>query len=169
MEVNRFGSRITLYNANDASLVVNTTSGLSEFYTQWNASVHQQLQTGLSLPNIVKQLRTIGQAMLENDRINNSVGGRSFVSLIVPQMTGVSDSDSNYAREQIIILREIVPDLTILFLSGGSHTRFENFVRDRERDLFPLTSISSGPDSGQQVLIIVQPVIQRIQFGKSCG
>lgn len=104
--------------------------------------------------------------MLDVERARSSVGGRSFISLIVPQMAGVSEADSNFAREQIVILREIIPDLTMLFLAGGSHNRFENFVRDRQRDLFRLMSIGSGPDSGQQVLMYVQPVVQRIQSSK---
>lgn len=166
LEVSRFGSQVTVYNANDGSIIVNTTSALSEFHTQWNATIHQQQQAGLNLPNILRELRRVGQSMLDVDRARSSVATRSFVSLIVPQMTGVSDSDSNFAREQIFILREIIPDLTLLFLSGGSHTRFENFVRDRQHDLFPLMSIGSGADSGQQVLTYVQPVIQRIQTSK---
>lgn len=166
LEVSRFGSQITIYNANDASIIVNTTLALSDFYAQWNITNHQQQLTGLNLPTIVKQLKIIGKAALDTDRARSSVGGRSLITLIVPQMAGVSDSDSNYVREQIVTIREIVPDLTMLFLAGGSHTRFENFVRDRQRDLFQLMSIGSGPDSGQQVLQFVQPVIQRIQSSK---
>lgn len=164
--MSRFGSRVTIYNANDASIIVNTTYALSDFYTQWNATVAQHQMSGLNLPNILKQLKYVGQTMLDVERARSSVGGRSFVSLIVPQMSGVSESDSNFAREQIVILREIIPDLTLLFMSGGSFSRFENFVRDRQRDLFPLMSIGPGPDSGQQVLTYVRPVIQRIQSGK---
>lgn len=165
LEVSRLGSRVTVYNANDGSIIVNTTSALSDFYTQWNSTVHQQQLSGLNLANVLKQLGTVGKSMLDVDRARSSVGGRSFISLIVPQMAGVSDADSNFAREQIFILREIVPDLTLLFWAGGSHRRFENFVRDQQRDLFPLLSISPGPDSGQQVLTYVQPVVQRIQAG----
>lgn len=169
MDISRIDSRVTIYNGNDASIIVNTTFSMSDVYTQWNLTGHQQQQSGLNLPNILRQLRRIGQTMLDEDRARSSVGGRSFVSLIVPQMSGVGDSDSNYAREQIVGLREIVPDLTILFMAAGSHRRFENFVHDRQRDLFPLMSISPGPESGQQILLYIQPVIQRIQSGKSYG
>lgn len=166
LEVSRFGSRITVYNAKDTSIIVNTTTALSDFYTQWNLTVAQHQLPGVDLPSILKELRRVGQAMLDDEHARSSVGGRSFVALIVPQMTGISESESVYSREQIILLREIIPDLTLLFMAGGSYTRFENYVRDPEHDLFPLLSISQGPESGQQVLTYVQPVIRRIQSGK---
>lgn len=167
LDVNRFGTRYTLYNANDAAIIVNTTSSLSEFYSLWNATVNQQQPSGLNLPAIVRRLRTIGQTMLDIERAQSSVGGRSFISLIVPQMAGVNEADSNLALEQIYILREIVPDLTILFWAGGTHGRFSRFVRDQQRDLFPLLAFSStGGDNGQQILAHAQPVIQRIQSSK---
>lgn len=166
IDVNRFGSRVTLYNANDASLIVNTTSTLSELYTQWNETIHQLQTSGLNMANIVRSLRTSGQAILTEENRQNSVGGRSHIALIVAQMAGVNEADANFAWDQITILREIIPDLTLLFVAGGSPGRFSRFVRDPQRDLFPLpTFSSSGTDNGQQVFQNIQPVIQRIQQG----
>lgn len=170
IDVNRFTSRITLYNANDATIIVNTTSTLSEFYTQWNETNHQLQTSGFNLPNIVRSLRTQGQALLNEENRQTSVGGRSHVALIVPQMAGVNEADGNFAMDQITILREIIPDLTLLFFAGGSATRFARFVRDAQRDLFPLQSFSSsGSDNGQNIFQNVQPVVQRIQQGRTCS
>lgn len=165
LDVNRFGSTITLYNANDASVIVNTTSTLSEFYAQWNLTGHQFQSPGLNLPTVLRQLRTDTQAQMDYERATSSVGGRSLIALIIPQMAGASDADSNFAVEQVIILREQVPDLTLLFLAAGSQTRFQRFVRDPQRDLFPLQAIGTGADAGQQLFVFIQPVIQRIQQG----
>lgn len=165
--MNRFGSRITLYNANDASIIVNTTSTLMEFYTLWNETNHQLQTSGFNLPNIVRSLRAQGQALLNEENRNTWVGGRSHIALIVPQMGGVNEADGNFAMDQITILREILPDSTLLFFAGGSATRFGRFVRDAQRDLFPLqTFSSSGTDNGQMIFQSVQPVVQRIQQGK---
>lgn len=167
LNVNRFGSRITLWNANDASLLVNTTSTLSEFYVQWNLTTHQLQTPGLNLPNILRQLRTTGQTQLDWERATSAVARRSFVALIIPQMSGVSDADANFAVEQVNILREQVPDLHLLFFAAGSQNRFERFVREAQRDLFQLQPLSaSATESVQQFNSFVQPVVKRIEQRK---
>lgn len=169
LNVNRFGSRITLLNANDGGILVNTTSTLSEFYVQWNTSTHQLQTPGLNLPNVLRQLRTTGQNQLDWERATSAVTRRSFVSLIIPQMTGVSEADANFGVEQVNIIREQIPDLQLLFFTAGSPTRFERFVRDSKRDLFPLQPLSSSAtESVQQFNSFVQPVVRRIEQCKCC-
>lgn len=166
MNVNRFGSRITVLNANDATVYINTTASLGDFYGQWNLTSHQQQQTGLNLPNVLRQLRTFTQQQLDFERTTSSVGGRSLVTIIVPQMSGINEAEGNFAVEQVQILREQVPDLHLLFFTGGSQTRFERFVREPQRDLFPLQALSSGIESAQQLYVFVQPVVKRIEQSK---
>lgn len=161
--MSRFGSKYTLYNANTGSLIVNTSSSLSDFYSIWNQTNLQQQTTGLNLPTILKELRTIGQTQLDYERSISSVGGQSMIALIVTQMAGVSESDGNFAVEQIEILRENVPDLTLLFWASGTVGRFSRFVKDQKRDLFALMAISSGADSGRDIQTYTKPLIERIQ------
>lgn len=165
LDVGTYGSQFALYSANDGSVIVNTTKSKGEFYGNWNATNHQQQTGGLNLPNILKQLDLVGRRQLDDEKSRGSVGGQSDVVLIVPQMAGVNEADGNYAIEQIVSMREVLPDLTLLFWSAGSHGRFARYVGDQQRDIFPLMATSSSSDSSQQVLAYAQPVIQRIQSG----
>lgn len=163
MNINRFGSRLTLINANDGSIYVNTSNTLSEFYSQWNFTTHLQQPVGFNLPNILRNLRTLTQTEMDLERVKSSAGGRSLIAIIVPQMTGVNEAEGNFAVEQVAILREQVPDLTILFFAGGAITRFERFVRDPGHDLFPLQPAGSGIESDQQIALYIQPIVSRIE------
>lgn len=168
LDVNRFGTRFTLYNANDASVIINTTSSLSEFYMQWNQTSHSAQASGFNLAAIVKQLRTIGTNLLNDEHSQSHAGGRSFVALVVPQLSPVNEVDNNFVLEQLVTLRENQPDLKLLFWSGGSVGRFQGFVTDQRRDLFELrvSSGGGGAEASQQVLANTLPVIQRIQSGR---
>lgn len=164
MDVNRYGSRLTLYNANDGSIILNRTSSLNDFYMLWNQTAHQTQTTGFNLAAVVRQLFVIGKELLNEENSKSSMSGRSFVALVIPQMAGVNEADSNYAVEQLVWLRETQPDLTLLFWSGGSAGRFARFVSDQRRDIFSLMSISSsGTDNSQQIFTYTLPVIRRIQ------
>lgn len=166
LDVNRFGSRVTIYNANDASVMVNTTESLANVFMLWNLTSHTTKPTGLNLAAIVKKIREIGASILDEERAKSQAGGRSFISLVVPQLTGISEGDSNYVAEQLIWIREKNPDLTLLFWAGGSPGRFSRFVNDQQRDLFQLMAFSSsGSDSSQQTNSYTLPVIKRIQSG----
>lgn len=118
LDVNRFGTRFTLYNANDASIIINTTSSFNDLFLFWNQTSHQTQSSGLNLAAIIKQIRLIGTDLLLSEHEKSLSGGRSYISLIVPQLSGVSEPDSNFAAEQLINLRETQPDLTLLFWAG---------------------------------------------------
>lgn len=167
VDVNRFGTRYTLYNANDGSVIVNTTSSLSDFYTLWNRTSHQTQTPGLNLAAIVKQLRVIGTNLLDEMHSQSLAGGRSFVSLVVPQLTGVNEVDSNFVAEQLYYLRETQPDMTLLFWAAGTVGRFSRFVVDQNRDLFQYKSygLTGVSQDSQQIYSDALPVIQRIQSG----
>lgn len=75
-------------------------------------------------------------------------------------MAGVSDAERHNAREQMEILRDVAPDLRILFLANGSPSRFEEFVKDRKDDLFQL-NVNSGV--GNDIQTQTSPVIRRIE------
>lgn len=144
---------------------MNTTTSLSDFASSWNQTSHSTQQSGLNLAAIVKKIREIGGQMLNDENAKSKSGGRSFVCLVVPQLSGVSEGDSNYVAEQLDNIYNTVPDLTLLFWSGGSPGRFARYVLYQQRDLFPLTAFGSSGDSSQQINANVLPVIQRIQSG----
>lgn len=160
IDVSRFGSRVTLYNANDASVIINSTTSLSDFYQSWSRQVHEQQPSGLSLPGIVKKLHEIGKNMLNDEHTT----GRSFIALIMPHMTNLNEADHNWVLEQMPILRETQPDLKLIFWSGGALSRFQPFVLDETNDLFQLQGSSS--ENAQQTQTYVFPVVRRIRWSK---
>lgn len=119
------------------------------------------MQSGFSLPNILRSLRGQTTNLMNFERTNGTLSGRSKVLLIVPNTASVNDGDTTFAVQQIQIMREEVPDLRILFLAGGTPNRFARFVQDESRDIFRVIPATTGV--GQNVAQTVTPVVQRFQ------
>lgn len=83
-----------------------------------------------------------------------------MITLIIANTAGVNDADSNFAFDQILLLREQVPDMTLLYLAGGTASRFNRFARTPSTDVFQLTIGGVQP-----ITTSINPVIQRIQRG----
>lgn len=84
-------------------------------------------------------MRNISRNVMNSERDAIAVGGRSMVALLIPHTSGnVNEEHTNFAMEQFQIFREEVPDLRFVFWTGGPFNRFERFVREPARDLFPL-------------------------------
>lgn len=161
LDVNRFGTTYTLLNAADGAAIVSSTNLLSDFYMLWNNTVHQQHPQGVSLPNILASVRNHTFVIMNEERTNSSVGGQSMIALVIANTAGVNEADSNFAFEQILMLREQVPDLALLYLAGGTASRFNRFARTPSTDVFQLT-LGTGATPAS-----VNPVIQRIQRGRT--
>lgn len=95
------------------------------------------------MPNILRELRNITTNLMNAERTDPNVGGKSLIALLIPSSQGnVNEEHTNFALEQLQLYREEVPDLRFIFWVGGSISntgRFERFVREPLRDLFPLT------------------------------
>lgn len=162
LDVNRFGSSYTVLNAKDASVIIETTSSISKFYTTWNNTNYQNHPGGLDLSFVFRHIHETSKQILDQEQTNSSVGGRSHIALIIPQMSSPNEANANDATERLLLMREEVPDLVLLFLAGGAASRFERFARER-RDIFAFQSISSEKEN---VPATVNPVIRRIQEGE---
>lgn len=160
LDVNRFGTTYTLMNAMDGGQIVSSTNLLGDFYTLWNNTVHQAQTPGVSLPNILASVRNHTTVIMNDERTNSAVGGQSMIMLLIANTAGVNEADSNFAFEQILLLREQVPDMTLLYLAGGTASRFNRFARTPSTDVFQLTIGGVQP-----ITTSVNPVIQRIQRG----
>lgn len=159
LDVNRFGTTYTLMNAADGATIVSSTNVLSDFYMLWNNTVHQQHPQGVNLPNILASVRNQTTVIMNEERTNSSVGGQSMITLLIANTAGVNEADSNFAFEQILLMREQVPDLVLLYLAGGTASRFNRFARTPSTDVFQLT-VGSG---ATPITASVNPLIQRIQ------
>lgn len=107
-------------------------------------------------------MRTHSQNLLNHERLTVQVGGRSHIALVVPQMASVNEEHTNFAVEQLFIFREDIPDLRFMFWASGSPNRFERFVREPARDLYPLRIDLQGI-GGDSIQAVAFPVIHRIQ------
>lgn len=134
------------------------SQSLVDFYTTWNATVHQSQPSGVSLPDVLRSLRNTTRQILDAERTNSSVGGQSVIGLIIANTAGVSEADNTFGLQEIQLLRDEGPDTTVLFLAGGTISRFARFVRDESNDIFALAATN--------VMASVNPVIQRVQTGK---
>lgn len=98
---------------------------------------------------------------LEEAKKTPDLLGRSLIALIIAKTGGINnDGEKIHALEQLEIVRDTAPDLRLIFMANGSPSRFEQFVKDRQRDLYPL-QISLGP--GENIQSQTNPVVLRIQ------
>lgn len=117
---------------------------------------------GLNLANVVREARSTVESFMNGEREHQTPGGRSLISLVVANQGNVNEADSNFASEQLRIMREILPDLRFIFWTGGSPNRFERFVREPARDLYQLRIFLQGV-GGESIQVNAHPVIHRIQ------
>ncbi|XP_053686026.1 uncharacterized protein LOC128735569 [Sabethes cyaneus] len=162
LDVGRYGTTYTVLNAMTGNVIINATRYLSDFHREYTNAIHIAQQNGLSMPAVLRNLRAQITPIMMAERQNSSMSGRSKIGLIIPNTAAVSDGDTNYAVEQLQILREEVPDLRLLFFAGGSHTRFNRFVLEESRDVFQLREIGTGAVI-DTVQVQTSPVIRRIQ------
>uniref|UniRef100_A0A182J8Y4 VWFA domain-containing protein n=1 Tax=Anopheles atroparvus TaxID=41427 RepID=A0A182J8Y4_ANOAO len=162
VDVGRFGTTYTVLNARDGSVVVNTTQFLSDFHLTYTQQLHESLPTGFNLPNVFRRLRNETNTLMSEERRNNSISGRAKIALTIVHTDRVSEGDTNFAIQHLQIFREEVPDLRFLYLSAGDPGRFNRFVRDERRDVFPLRELESGAVI-DTVRVQLNPVIHRIQ------
>ncbi|GAB0090052.1 uncharacterized protein DMENIID0001_047110 [Sergentomyia squamirostris] len=175
LDVHRYGTSYTLMNAVDGSIIVNKTNSMSDLYTLWNLTTHQTHPQGLEFPRLLPTLQTLMANQLDHERQSGSVGGRSKIVLIVPNMAGVSGSDSDFADERLRILREVVPDMELFFLSAGSATRFNRFVRNPRIHIHSLSVRGQSgaedntiPTQLRDLVLNIQEVPRRI-INPRCG
>jgi hypothetical protein len=114
------------------------------------------------MPNILREMRTHSQNLLNHERATVQVGGRSKIALIVPNMANVNEADTNFAVDNLRIFSEDIPDLRFIFWAAGSPNRFERFVREPARDLFTLRIDLQGI-GGDSIQSVASSVIHRIQ------
>lgn len=152
-----YASSVTVICAGDGRVIVNTTNHMSDVYQQWNVTTQSNYSPGLNLPLVLKSIQNVTQTLMNGEQRNNSVGGRSMIALIVPNMATVNDGDSNYVQIQLQYINETIPDLKFLYFTGGSPIRFNSFVVEPAKDIFQI-SLGQNNAASQG-----RPVVQRIK------
>lgn len=97
---------------------------------------------------------------MDIERNNNSMSLASKVALVIPNAGGsISDADGVFADETLRAIRENIPDARIIYMAGGTINRFNRFVLDSRRDIFPIQTAANN-DNG--VPAQVNTVVNRI-------
>ncbi|XP_052902049.1 uncharacterized protein LOC128309652 [Anopheles moucheti] len=162
VDIGRFGSNYTILNARDGNVIVSSTHFLSDFHLNYTPQLHQTLPNGLNIPNVFRRLREETNNQMAAERRTNNLSGRSKIALLIVHTDRVSEGDTNFAIQHLQIFREEVPDLRFLYLAAGDPGRFNRFVRDERRDVFPLRELESG-SVVDTVRVQLSPVVHRIQ------
>ncbi|KAI8438403.1 hypothetical protein MSG28_010941 [Choristoneura fumiferana] len=138
IDVNKFGSSITLLNAFDGSIVINTTWSLADFHSEYTLIKHQSMFTGVNLQTSLTNIRTLMHERLEIDRMHNYVGGNATVLLFLLNSGNLQNNDQIW--QQARILNETVPDLRILFTTSTNQMdNLWNLVRDMHQDIHTIS------------------------------
>jgi len=156
-----FGNTYTIFDAQEAKVIVENTTDTSHLFGNWTLEDHQRHQTGLNLPNIIKELRFRAADQLDLEKNTPSLVGKSYIALVITQLSSPDNGESNHVVEQLEFLRSDAPDLRLVFMASGATARFERFVRDKRRDLFTLTLL--GGSNGESVEQHTLPVAHRLE------
>ncbi|KAJ2947821.1 hypothetical protein O0L34_g9609 [Tuta absoluta] len=143
IEVNKFGSSVTLLSAADGSVVVNTTWSLANFHMEYTQARHQAMLTSVNLEATYTNVRTMMQTQLDNESVRNYVGGNATVLLFMLNAGNLNVNDR--VREEARILNETVPDLRVLFATSSN--QFDNLwplVRDMHNDIMTVAPNTQG-------------------------
>ncbi|XP_034129609.1 uncharacterized protein LOC117584677 isoform X2 [Drosophila guanche] len=161
--IHPYASKVTVFAASDASVLVNTTDYIINVYEEWNSTSHYWHPTGFNLPLILNTLSTRVEELLGEDRVADNLGGRSLIALLVPSPTSfVNEHDYDYCQNYIVRLGKSLPNLHFLYYGGGALVRFHDFVRDPSKDLFVLNTEKPPEECGDPVITRIRQVPRRL-------
>ncbi|XP_063821062.1 uncharacterized protein LOC135071214 isoform X1 [Ostrinia nubilalis] len=170
IEVNKYGSSVTLLSAADGRVLINQTLSQSEFHLLYNATTHQSFPTGVNLETSLPNIRQLLLDTLRNESSSNFVGGNSSVLLYLLNSGTIQNNDNVW--EQARLLREGVPDTRLVFgTSSNQVENLSNLVRDPQNDVITLTLTSTGTQvdtTMSQVLSTIQMTGRRV-VNPLCG
>lgn len=106
--------------------------------------------------------------MMLSERARATVGGRSFIALIIVGETVVADNDVHIARQQFQVMREQIPDLRFLYWARGTVTRFNQFVINPQRDVWTLQTLNVPSSQIREMTERIQAEPRRI-INHRCG
>uniref|UniRef100_A0A1B6D0F0 Uncharacterized protein n=1 Tax=Clastoptera arizonana TaxID=38151 RepID=A0A1B6D0F0_9HEMI len=140
-EVSRFSCNISVINAKDGKVLVNSTQTPLDFNLNFTRTNYTNGAKGFDLPKIIQEIGVNLTRRLDYDRVTLNSGGPSTVVLIIPYSTStIADSDRDYISKKLAYYNQILPDVKFMYLTTGSKERFSSFVTDPTTDIFLLTT-----------------------------
>ncbi|KRT78890.1 hypothetical protein AMK59_8284 [Oryctes borbonicus] len=158
LDINRYGSRFTVINGNDGTVIVNTSSTILNYHQGFNLTVQQQHPTGFQYIRMFTQVEQMARSRSDEDRQTGSLGLRSTIALFVPFQTAVTAEDNAFATERLELHRSFIPDLHILVLGGGARDSYNSLVRNPVNDIFVLTDTTDSTN----IVGVINPLVSRI-------
>ncbi|KAJ8942391.1 hypothetical protein NQ318_016639 [Aromia moschata] len=156
IDVNKFGTRYTLFNGRDGTnITTNSTSSLLDFYRQYNQTVHQNQNRDFDYATVVETVENVGRLKLNN---NSYAGGESTIVVLMPRTTPNQDQNTLLAQRRELI-DEHIPDLTILVVGTGNQADYSSIVSNSAKDVIILTETTSE----DQIKQMGQNLIERIK------
>ncbi|XP_037823075.1 uncharacterized protein LOC119611531 isoform X2 [Lucilia sericata] len=157
LNINPYGSSITLLAARDGSTIVERTFYITDYYEKWNKTSQSRFRPGFSLPLILSKTQLLAETILKYERNNSSLGGRSMIALLIPSPTAfIYDYDFDYCKNFVNYFNNSLPDLTFLYYAGGAVIRFNEFVDNKQEDIFVLSY-------DLEVKTAAEPLVKRIR------
>ncbi|XP_019765142.1 uncharacterized protein LOC109540976 [Dendroctonus ponderosae] len=125
IDVNPFQSKYTLYGGTSLrNLTANGTSYLSDFFLQYNQTVHANETAGFNYVDIFQTLESYGYQKL-NDA--SYAGGESTVALLVPR-TSLTDDQRTFLTQRRQVFNAYLPDVNFLVLGSGAASDYSTIV-----------------------------------------
>ncbi|XP_066254933.1 uncharacterized protein [Euwallacea similis] len=158
IDVNKYQSRVTLYGGSTLrNLTANGTRYLSDFYLQYNQSIHKNETTGFNYIEIFELMESYGSAKLDN---SSYTGGESTIALLIPK-TSPTNEQNTFLSQRREVFNKLLPDITFLVLGSGSAADYSNIISNTKRDFVSLkesTSEESLSTTGQSVVSSIRQV-----------
>ncbi|XP_059044829.1 uncharacterized protein LOC131840635 [Achroia grisella] len=158
IEVNKFGSSVTLLSASDGSVVVNKTFSLAEFHSNYTLATHRSITQGVNLETVYRNVKEMMHATLLEESRRDYVGGNATVLLFLLN-SGNIQIPKNVIDEANLI-NVTVPDLRVIYATSSN--QFDNLyplVRDMYRDIHTISLTSAGTN----VETVLTPVLNNIR------
>ncbi|XP_066158063.1 uncharacterized protein [Euwallacea fornicatus] len=158
VDVNKYQSKFTIYGGNTLrNLTANGTRYLSDFYLQYNRSIHINETTGFDYIGIFQFMENYGYAKLDN---NSYTGGESTIALLIPK-TSPTQEQNAFLSQRREVFNSFLPDITFLVLGSGDAADYSNIISNTNRDFISLqesTSEESLSTTGQSVASSIREI-----------
>ncbi|KAG5894332.1 hypothetical protein JTB14_004376 [Gonioctena quinquepunctata] len=168
IDVNKFGSRYTVFSGfNTVNITSNSTRYLLDFQKQYNITVHQNTTGSFDYAKIYETMEAIVRSKLNN---NTYMGGESTIVLLMPR-TPPNENQRSFLEQRKEIMKQFMPDLTVLVLGSGSQGDFSSVLVNPNRDFVSMSESTNEND----IKIMVQSVVDKIKnvprslVNPSCG
>ncbi|CAG9855057.1 unnamed protein product [Phyllotreta striolata] len=155
IDVNKYNSRYTLYSGTNGVNITNHTNHLIDFHKAYNLTVHDKFSGQFDYSRVYEVMESTIKAKLNN---NTYKGGESTIALLVTK-SAPSENEKNFLNQRKEIIKQFLPDTTVLVLGYGSPADYSSVLLNPNKDFITLSESNNEND----LKPIAQNVIDRIK------